>query len=449
MKISLTIATVLSLAASTAAFHPTKISFDDLANADLLTPLQHVGMVSVTGVPFEGNDKQATLKALADCLSAKPSDEVAEDVLDDGSRRRTLATHSDGLDEPAPLDSACPDLDQHTGTFRATAARVVESLFAALSAQLGKKGCSRPVLMGNDKAGISLQELVKTGEHLEHFHCYQKDQKTSGDDHSIQWHTDQGLALFFTPGAVDNKPTDGFMIQLQDGSVEEVVFDQDDDIVLLLGDGVNQYLNKALAEDGVAPLRAVPHAVQLPVTSPGSPRVWYGRMVLPPAHAVHPADPTLTFGAMRNGMISELDKEHDIGCSGTQKTRELQSTSCTSAQDFCWHQCMNHTDYNASTAICAGRSLSLACVNDDGFLWIGDHNPDFKLGCVNLTTAQNYTIPKNDTDHDDHDHDDHDDHDHDDHDHDDHDHDEDDKSGAFATSLVFSAVAAAASVFMM
>jgi hypothetical protein len=59
----------------------------------------------------------------------------------------------------------------------------------------------------------SMQELVHQGEHLEHFHSYQKKMMTTETTASttttttattttttMDWHKDQGLFLLFTPG---------------------------------------------------------------------------------------------------------------------------------------------------------------------------------------------------------------------------------------------------------
>merc|ERR1712029_933514 len=101
--------------------------------------------------------------------------------------------------------------------------------------------------------------------------------------------------LLFTPGQQDGKATEGFYIQLKDGSSVEVDFDAaKDDLVIMLGDGVDAYFNNKLFDkDGPSKeLRSVPHALKLESSSGTStaassrPRIWYGRMVLPPNNAI-------------------------------------------------------------------------------------------------------------------------------------------------------------------
>ena len=55
-------------------------------------------------------------------------------------------------------------------------------------------------------------------------------------------------------------PTQGFYMELSDGSHVQVEFDQHDDLVLMLGDGMNQYVNPHSKQT----LRPVPHALSMP-----------------------------------------------------------------------------------------------------------------------------------------------------------------------------------------
>ena len=52
---------------------------------------------------------------------------------------------------------------------------------------------------------------------------------------------------------------------------------------------------------------------------------------------------------------------------------------------------MNYTDYNVSEQICADQNKTLACVNDDGYLWPYIHDPQFTLGCADAD-AVNWTV---------------------------------------------------------
>ena len=238
--------------------------------------------------------------------------------------------------------------------------------------------------------------MVENGEHLEHFHSYQATRKTPPNDQeeTIELHTDQGLFLVFTPGLLvsENEAgylTGGFLIQLQDGSLAEVEFSNKDDFVIMLGDGVNQYVNPKL-KSGDKPLRATPHALTMPQHNKDEARVWYGRMVLPPADAVHPQhnDDEMTFGELRQVMIdasiSKQDHADDalsLGCSSTMVARQLEETTCEGDTLLCWHRCMSTTEFGVSEEICANQNLSMMCINPRGQLWDNTHG-DFYPGCI-------------------------------------------------------------------
>lgn len=386
-------ALLLSLSSSAdGAFSPTRISLESLlkgeANQQFLEAFQDVGMVSITDIPLF----ESKIKALAElprCMDESSEHAMALD-LPDGTRRRTLATHSVGCKKVSPLSVAnhvnCDEFKESSQNFREVVALVVET-FGELLASTLNLDASKPVLFDEANNGYSLNEVFAFGDHLEHFHAYQKVASSNGNDDTIEWHLDQGLALVFTPGLVEGETVDGFYIRLADGSSEMVDFQPTDDLVVLLGDGVNQYINRALDPEQ-RPLRAVPHAFRMPDTT--SPRVWYGRMVLPPAEALHPLH-SITFGDIREGMLAEDVVSSEFGCSHDMVARELQDTTCEGDSFYCWHRCMNYTDYNISAAMCEDEDLDLACVNEDGALWDGSHNPDFALGCVDLTIAKNYT----------------------------------------------------------
>jgi hypothetical protein len=278
-----------------------------------------------------------------------------------------------------------------------------------------KSGTSTPILQDvSGKRSYTMQQVIEEGEHLEHFHCYfdahnhhddvselEKDSDGIATTTTIDWHTDQGLLVLFTPGQRNGKVTKGFYIQLEDGSAVEVDFDDDtDDLIIMLGDGVHQYLNPVLKENGkeAMSLRAVPHALRMESSATteedGSPRLWYGRMVLPPPQALHPSH-IMTFYELRLAMINQHPKALSFGCaSHHQVARELtegneEDQRCSNdTSAYCWHECMNYTDFDVSPEICQGRALSLGCVNSDGYLWVDEiHDPAFQLGCVDLSEA--------------------------------------------------------------
>jgi hypothetical protein len=437
---------------------PTRISFDwlsqahaeDGADGDIFQKtLQDVGLVSITGIP--NFHKAVLLETLERCIAQPPSiahndqgnGKVAAPLhtFEDGTRRRTLATRTlAGQVEPlmfkgsssSSLEDVCREqLQAHSRPFRHAVQEVTKVLAVRLEEylmEISPSGEGRVALLedGSGEKFYSIEDVINKGEHLEHFHCYYNGDEKNGDGidndatnaiATIDWHTDQGLLLLFTPGLMRGQTTRGFFIQLKDGSAVEMDFDfEQDDLVLMLGDGVNQYVNPALrdmeSDVSAAPWRAVPHALQMPPVNkisnngdsdPASianpPRVWYGRMILPPPQALHPSSTSaspLTFKEIRSSMIQKNPTALSLGCaSHHQKARELQDDGVGDEElcnldtsMWCWHRCMNHTDYDVSPAICKERSLSLGCANDDGYLWTDEfHDPAFGLDCVDMSTA--------------------------------------------------------------
>ncbi|KAG7363631.1 hypothetical protein IV203_026992 [Nitzschia inconspicua] len=377
-----------SASSSLPVYTPVRLSYQNLIREDakqhvdtdvFLAALQEVGMVSITDVPSW--NKQAFFQELEGCIDTL---QTASHVFPDG-----------------------------TDVTEAVAARLNNLIVDA-------KGVSLPVLENvSGKRSYNMQQVINEGEHLEHVHCFyhrstdsdvvvDSTTKNGPASTTIDWHTDQGLLLAFTPGQRYGTATNGFYIQLADGSAVEVEFDvEQDDVVIMLGDGVHQYVNPAWEKDTerLDLLRAVPHALQMPVGDSDendvAPRIWYGRMVLPPPQALHPSS-TKTFEEVRASMINKDPEALLLGCASRhQVARELAEgddeggDGCSSNTSYyCWHECMNYTDYDYSPEICESRSLSLGCVNGEGYLWVDTiHDPAFALGCVNMSVAEFAEVP--------------------------------------------------------
>lgn len=397
---------------------PVKIPFDSLVservNLDpfgdgLLKELQDVGMVSITQIP---NLKEMKNEALSWTLHscAQESSVGRSHKYPDGTVRRTLATHtipggSAKLNHQTDSTS-CGKFDKAIVPFRAAVDDVTKLFATRLSLLLDNLSdfSAAPLLMTEDRFPFStVAEIVEHGEHLEHFHSYQHfDERTpASDQHTIDFHLDQGLFLVFAPGRMTHQDASrpaslstGFMIELPDGSPAIVDFDDDDDLVILLGDGVNQYINPHFSD--VEGFRALPHALSLSKHSQDQARVWYGRMVLPPGSAVHPQHKK-TFDELREDLIKasrmELgrDKDGDIdvlslGCASTSHiARQLEEMSCSADTLLCWHKCMSLAEFNVSDDICSGQGKELFCINPRGQLWDGNHG-DFFPGCATNDT---------------------------------------------------------------
>jgi hypothetical protein len=191
---------------------------------------------------------------------------------------------------------------------------------------------------------------------------------------------------------------------LADGSTAEVAFDsQIDDLVIMLGDGVHQYINNNgnANSNSNTDLRAVPHSVALSKNKGNNelqmPRLWYGRMVLPPPEAIHPSGNGSTFEEIRTAMIRGDTDALSLGCaSSSMVARELMEDGhahgdhgdgITCDEDvsmLCWMSCMNYADLGVSVEDCAATSdnHSLVCANEAAEVWeFGHKSSEFTLRC--------------------------------------------------------------------
>jgi hypothetical protein len=428
-----------SSAAAAAAFRPTQIPLDSLLEDEVFArtqdsfwdALSQVGMVSITNI--QGLDPKETMKSLHPCISSSSATQTQ--VLQDGTRRLTFATHTvpgpggmqntiifNGEQDQEQEHGACALFSAKSLAFREQVAMVTRAFSKRLGSLLKEgEGNKKPLL--TTLGGYSfdtLQDVVENGEHLEHFHAYQlpgtqNTRKQEGPT-TIDWHTDQGLFIIFTPGLMvtageEDSTTSlsgGFVIQHQDGSQTSVEFNNEDELVIMLGDGVNQIINSrtrshqnALSKNTPpSVLRATPHALSIPATSTEKQvRVWYGRMVLPPSSALHPQHPTKTFGQVREAIGDNQDTDiiHQhpeglsIACSSASEARRLETTVCEQGSIYCWHRCMSVDDASVSNDICASQGLDLVCQNPRDQISSGDEHGDFYPGCLDLNTASNVT----------------------------------------------------------
>ena len=363
--------------AAIAKFHPPRIAYENLRNGNdkdiLLHALRNIGIVSITNI---AEFSREILTLLPECIASKQV-KVAERVFDDGTRRQTLATHTI-VNNPA--EAPC------VGTaFRSKVNMVLQTLASSMAESMGL--ANEVLLKSAADDEYKFQDVFTQGEHLEHFHIYRKHGDSSNMT-TVDWHIDQGIALLFAPGYSNGAPTAGFSIQLKSGEAVQVLFSEDDDLVLMLGDGIYEITDLDLH----VPL----HSFTMPDTD--KPRVWYGRMVLPPPQALHPINHK-TFEELRQKLNQNPDATPSLGCSSLTM-RSLLSTdpsSCLTDQDYCWHQCFNYTEA-ASPEVCATEGLSLECVNSQRQLWNGlVHDPEFAPRCVNLTLVTNLTAVTDDS----------------------------------------------------
>jgi hypothetical protein len=431
MKLSnvavLTVLVFHDACATQVLFQPHKVSLEALVDDDafenardsLWDALTQVGMVSITGI--KGLNKKEVLSSLNPC--ALKSDATKEQELLDGTRRRTFATHTvpgpGGMQTISHSSPDCEEFSKASDAFRQSVASVTEAfanrLASLLSSQEDQANQKKPLLSTPEGYPFNtFADVVENGQHLEHFHSYQGSSSSSSPkktDETIEWHTDQGLFIVFTPAllvsqssSVTKGPTEGFYVQLQDGTKTMVDFTDEDDLVIMLGDGVNQYINPSFPKTSSRALRATPHALTMPSHSQDETRVWYGRMVLPPSTAVHPQHQE-TFGRLRELIVDQQTQDADalsIGCSSSSNARQLQTTECEDGTLLCWHRCMSLEEFGVSEESCAEQGIDLWCINPRSQLWDFTHG-DWFPACIDSSTAENGTayptlpnFPRND-----------------------------------------------------
>jgi hypothetical protein len=355
--------------------------------------LTGAGVLSLTNV-ISQSKKDDLYDAMVACHSS--TDSAREVIYSDGTKRSTWAASSSG-----DLN-ACDKLNTVADPIRKQVGEVTNNLALQIEDALNHLGhiVVFPKASVEDlRQGYSLSELTSHGEQLDHFHVYNG--KSSSGGHAaktIDWHTDYGFALAFLPGQVLTEddsfskytPTQGFFIQLPDGSTKEVSFTQEDDVVILLGDGVH-HINNAIGDNADIKFRAVPHSFIMPGKEDDL-RMWYGRMLLFPLDMVH-STLDKAFGDVKEAMNSDptyhlnSNSGFALGCSSPEalSPRLLadENVTCDDDQFMCWHACFNHTEDISPTA-CESRDLELACVsNVDGSIWDGEvHGKEYEPACI-------------------------------------------------------------------
>jgi hypothetical protein len=344
-------------------------------------------------------------------------------TFEDGTVRTSLAGVSDALgthkiivDMAAEITgqetvAACEAFQASSGEFRDLVTRVSSEFGARLGELVSKRGGFSPMprAAGTAEAYGQVSDIFQHGKHLEHFHSYHAPMRNADvRPTTIDFHRDQGLCIAFSAALLvqqdgagahgDALPTDRstgeFQIELRGGERVTAEFPSDH-LVFMLGDGVDQYVNRdGYAGEGLA-LRAVPHAMTMPDHALSEYRSWYGRMFLPPEDAVDEAH-GITYGSIRRIMNSDLVSGEDggaawefsLGCSSGQRARLLMDDpGCADNQYYCWHRCMTYTA-GAEPDDCLAQGLEVRCTDPDGNLKEGPgHGTDMSWAprCWNAT----------------------------------------------------------------
>ena len=107
----------------------------------------------------------------------------------------------------------------------------------------------------------------------------------------------------------------------------------------------------------------------------------------------------VTFGQLRQGLMTGDTNAIQLACSNTDTTssirmlQEVQVVCNYTEQVYCWHRCMNATEYDVSEEICASQSRELQCVSPRNQVWLGVNHGDFFPGCADSTWENETAFP--------------------------------------------------------
>ena len=290
-KVSIVPALLLSAGLAAAASRPSaaspqRISFESLLNGGrvgstantnndgkantnlLLDGLTTDGLISITDIPSFQHTKIALMSHLHACIMST-GDAPMTQRFDDGTIRRSFATATSPsgvgqlplktldeyeeqlLSESKMLSTSCRHFKDHLSSFRSTVDLATREFANRLSIEMGTS-LPKPLLSTTSNDGSSadyddIKQVVEGGQHLEHFHSYQKIGGDGGGESTIEFHTDQGFFIAFSPGLIVSSEdedsielSDGFYIQDANGDTMVMEFNMDDDLVFMMGDGVLQ-----------------------------------------------------------------------------------------------------------------------------------------------------------------------------------------------------------------
>lgn len=253
------------------AISPKRIAHESLVDAkspDLLEGLATDGVVSVTGIPNFNEVKRGLMSHLHACIMSIDSGDIPTENYQDGTIRRSFAASTmpngagmqpiksleEFVSSLPPVDGSnesesCRMFSDRLSSFRSAVDRVIGQFAERLSAEMDAS-LPKPLLFNSNPSGgdyDDIAEVVAGGVHLEHFHSYQKGNREMevADGETIHFHTDQGFFIAFTPGLIvspggELQLSDGFYVQDSNGEKRSMEFTGEDDLVFMLGDGVNQ-----------------------------------------------------------------------------------------------------------------------------------------------------------------------------------------------------------------
>jgi len=413
--------------------------------ASLGRALRTEGAVLLTDIPGFTSASRSALDSMGDCLGSfatrrggnDASGPVRSTLAGGKAERWTVAAQTEGGAQgplPAWVAEACPGLEAATSSLRglvglllslfarsADAASVAISASAPLahavgppSLRAGSGGGALHRVSAPEPQGPSLEDVVRRGNHLEHFHRYLQAAAAGtarpfggSQPAALRMHTDAGMLQALTVrwrralassqlgdggnlGADAHADLLGLEVQLPGG--ETVATDADTGgtpgeaagssgapaeeagLLILVGQGAEEWLPHQR-------LRAAPHALALG-GGPEFERLVYGVMILPPDDwPIHGTAANATFGewwrraqqAVSVQVSGHADNDEGegqssaIGCLSMrrlQRRLEDQARACPSGSVYCWMQCQTvpaDLPCDQSAAMCMSETTGDIC----------------------------------------------------------------------------------------
>mmetsp|Transcript_5858 Transcript_5858/g.7666 ORF Transcript_5858/g.7666 Transcript_5858/m.7666 type:complete len:433 (+) Transcript_5858:188-1486(+) len=361
------------------------------------------GIVAVTGIENFDSIQSEAVKSYHQCVFA--NDNIKSYELEDGTKRSSLGVAVQGNNAlPFEVSSDCSDFAYASSKLQTSVSSVSDAFLSSLDAVFGNRAA---IKRKNAEEYTSISHALMSANHLEHFHEYTASESTSSLE-SVDWHTDTGLLIAFTPGVffddgkVVKADDDLFFVKLSNGETVRPIFPPNS-LVFMVGEAMGKLIDSKLA--------AVSHSLK--VNPVHDKRVWYGRMFLPPADAIFAEG--MTFGDFRHEIESGSASAHtkSIGCSGAndvvgtvQHRRQLQEPNCTLANETaCWMQCRETVDCGSEEELrCMNQEQTVewvlssagadSCVDDVECI-VGVHAPNrgLELLCYNANSSPASSLP--------------------------------------------------------
>eukprot|EP00466_Bigelowiella_natans_P010120 jgi/Bigna1/82330/fgenesh1_pg.91_\ len=355
--------------------------------------LREHGIVAITDIPMMKELHIGAMESLENC-ALEHSQLFAREALQDGTLRLTLASETrSGVSMPFEhqIQSKCSRFAAISSRLRKLTTEVSKDFIKSLDTAFNGLQIERGPGDNNSFYG-DLGHALEHAQQLDHFHTYkapsvaeraQEIRSSTANDHSIDFHTDDGLFIAISPALLATtsssssssssftprreKPHDdkifdaspGFFIELRNTSKVEALFPSPHCLVFMMGAGMAS---------------SVPHAVRVPS---GATRLWYGRMFLPPPDA-YSTEAGVTFQAYRSmqlmlqvlaavyrcARVYQDDDEQTrvaVAASRENGTRSSSSSSsrytihkeevgCAAGEFHCWMKCWAADDPQCSAS---------------------------------------------------------------------------------------------------